>query len=67
MSEFYLNGEKKLLQENLTLQQLVSELNFVKNTFAVAINNELISRAQYSEIIIQKNDIVEIVTAMQGG
>lgn len=67
MSEFYLNGEKKLLQENLTLLQLVSELNFVKNTFAVAINNELISRAQYSEIIIQKNDIVEIVTAMQGG
>jgi sulfur carrier protein len=62
-----LNDQPLSLKQPISLEQAVTEWNLTPNTFAIAINNMLITRNNYATTIINNGDQVEVVTAMQGG
>lgn len=61
------NGEKRKIPEGTTLLSLVEELSYRIGTFAAAVNEIFIPKQQYADKIIQADDRIEIVMAMQGG
>jgi len=67
MITIILNGNKKNIEPETNLINLIEQLNLQKNSFAIAINEIFIPKSDYSSIKINENDHIEIVTAMQGG
>ena len=61
------NGEAMEIDPNLTLQQLLEQLNFKQQRLAVELNLEIIPRSQYTNYTLKEGDRVEIVHAIGGG
>ena len=61
------NREKHQFIENITLSALIAELNIVVNGIAIAINQSIIKKEDWTERIIQNNDDILIIKATQGG
>ena len=49
------------------LAQLVTELGYAGDYFAVAKNMHCIVRSRYGDTMLQDNDHIEILLPMQGG
>ena len=64
-----LNGEEKVFEKELSLNELVlAELNSNESKgVAVALNFKIVPKQKWDEIIIKENDKIEIVHAVQGG
>jgi len=62
----FLNGKKIKVGNNLTAQQLLSEMGYKDKRIALEINGEVTPKSEYSNKIIVENDKVEIV-AVGGG
>ena len=62
-----LNGEAKQVNSDYSVAQLLDELNLQNKRLAVEINQDLISRSQFSQHKFNKDDKVEIVQAIGGG
>ena len=64
----FVNQIALTLEQNSTLIQLL-ELNQLSNKkgIAVAVNNVVISKQQWSMYTLNENDKVTIITATQGG
>lgn len=64
-----INGEESLLDSKLNIS------GFIKKQFngkeprgiAIAVNSSIIPKSKWDETIINENDEIEIVTAVQGG
>ena len=65
--KIFLNGKKINVGNNLTAQQLLSELGYQDKRIALEINGEITPKSEYSNKIIVENDMVEIITAIGGG
>lgn len=63
------NGETKKVLSGLTLHQLLFDLEIdpSRQGIAVAINQEVVLRAEWEETEIQPNSEIEIIRAAQGG
>lgn len=62
-----INGEKKIINDNLTLTELVKELGIDSNRVAVELNMSIINKADYSKTILKEDDSLEIVSFIGGG
>lgn len=62
-----INGEKKQIDDGLTLAQLVEQLGMKPKYIAVERNRQLVPRARHSECILEDGDDLEIVTLVGGG
>ncbi len=62
-----LNGEKKILQQPITVQELVEELKLDVRKIAIERNLEIVSRPVYDQTALQDGDEVEIVHFIGGG
>jgi sulfur carrier protein len=64
-----INGETREVRANLTLRQLLLELNINPSQpgIAVAINREVVPRKQWQETKVQPESEIEIIRAVQGG
>jgi len=62
-----INGEAKEVAAEMTLAQLVEQLDMKPKYIAVERNRELVPRAQHSACILQSGDELEIVTLVGGG
>lgn len=60
------NGERKTVRAT-TPQELLAELEFRGEFFAIAVNRRVIARARWREVALKDSDSVEIVTPRQGG
>jgi sulfur carrier protein len=63
----FLNGKKIKVGNNLTAQQLLSEMGYQDKRIALEINGEVTPKSEYSNQIIVENDKVEIIVAVGGG
>ena len=63
------NGERRELEAGTTVARLVAELvrDAPPDGFAVAVNGEVVPRAEWQERKVQDEDIVEVVRAVAGG
>jgi sulfur carrier protein len=64
-----LNGEEKVLEKELSLNELVlAELNSDETKgVAVALNFSIVPKQKWNETVLKENDEIEIVRAVQGG
>ena len=62
-----LNGENKKIETDCNIKQLLTELNMTDKRLAVEVNQEIISRSEFSSFTFNEQDKVEIVQAIGGG
>lgn len=63
-----INNQEKEIAENSTLQSIVfSHLGEKQNGTAVAVNQTVIRKSEYSGYLLQANDDILIIKATQGG
>ncbi|MDP3785744.1 MAG: sulfur carrier protein ThiS [Undibacterium sp.] len=65
--EVQLNGEPHSLPEAFDLASLIESLSLGNQAIAVAVNRQIIRRAQWQEHIVQAGDQVDVVRAIGGG
>ncbi len=68
--EILMNGEPELVEEGATLSELLLTLDVDAETaqgIAVAVNEEVVRRYEWTERELHSGDEIDIVTAQQGG
>jgi len=65
--QIFLNGESTKIAPQTTVTQLLCQIQAGERHLAVAINNEVIPRTQFSQQILQSGDAVEILHPVGGG
>ncbi|MEE9274650.1 MAG: sulfur carrier protein ThiS [bacterium] len=61
------NGEEREAPEGLSVTGLLADLELDAAGIAVAVNMEIVRRAEYAEAKLSEGDEVEIVRAVGGG
>ncbi|PIQ97076.1 MAG: thiamine biosynthesis protein ThiS [Nitrospinae bacterium CG11_big_fil_rev_8_21_14_0_20_56_8] len=62
-----INGEQREIRSSATLQDLLKELDVRAPHYAVALNLQVVPKAQHSTTCIKEGDRIEIVHAVGGG
>ncbi|APZ47603.1 thiamine biosynthesis protein ThiS [Polaribacter reichenbachii] len=61
------NNKRQEISNKTTLQKLVDDLKITTNGIAIAINNSVVKRIDWSSKILQEEDVVLIIKSTQGG
>lgn len=62
-----INGEKRDVPENSTVEGLILDLGLSTERLAVERNREVVSRLQWPNIALEENDQLEIIHFVGGG
>ncbi|MBT8119345.1 MAG: sulfur carrier protein ThiS [Gammaproteobacteria bacterium] len=62
-----LNGSDKQVKNNISVSQLLEELDLSEKRLAVEINQQIVPRSSFSDHTLNEKDNVEIVQAIGGG
>ncbi len=62
-----INGKEKQVKDNITISQLLDEINIMKDRVAVELNKEIAKRSEWEKIYLKDGDVLEIVTFVGGG
>lgn len=60
-------NQKAHTVEQMTIQQLIDHLNIKTQGIAIAVNNQVITRSEWTHFTIKENDNILIIRATQGG
>ena len=67
MAKIQLNGDPYEIDNGTNLIELLNKLKIKKNKVAIEVNGEIIESNKYSNLILSKDDKVEIVHFIGGG
>lgn len=67
MIEIELNGAPHRIDGDAHVQALVEALALTQQSLAVAVNREVVPRAQWGRRTLKANDRVDVVRAIGGG
>lgn len=67
MITILLNGKDKQIDSDISIEQLLTNLNLDNKRLAVEINQEIIPRSEFNRYALKQLDKVEIVQAIGGG
>ena len=67
VNNFFLNGEQYLIQERITLLELINYFNYNSSLLVLEYNNLICNKKNWGKIYITNNDKIEIVTIVGGG
>ncbi len=67
MMQIFINEEAVAVSPNTTLKQLLEEKVDDTQGMAVAVNNAVVAKADWSSFLLQENDKVLLIVATQGG
>lgn len=65
--EITINGEEKIFDNPLTVEELLGRLEVPQTQIAVAVNDSIIARGRFRETTLQAGDRIEIVRPLGGG
>lgn len=65
--QIVVNGENRMVDDRLTVADLVRLYALTPQRVAVEVNEKLVRRATYAETALHDGDHVEIVTLVGGG
>jgi sulfur carrier protein len=65
--EIRLNGKAREVADDITVRRLLDELGLHPLRVAVQLNDEILKRDRYEEVILKSGDMVEVLTIMAGG
>jgi sulfur carrier protein len=61
------NGEKREIKENMSVSNLLKELQIEQKTMAAAINMEVVKKENWETVKIKSGDKVEFLHFVGGG
>jgi len=67
VAKIQLNGLPYEINEGTNLNELLNKLKIKKNKIAIEINGEIVEKNKYPNLILKKNDKIEIVQFIGGG
>jgi len=67
VAKIQLNGSSYEINEGTNLNELLNKLKIKKNKVAIEINGEIVEKNKYPNLVLNKNDKVEIVHFIGGG
>ena len=67
MAKIQLNGNSYEINNGTNLNELLNKLKLKKNKVAIEVNGEIVEKKKYEDLILTKNDKVEIVHFIGGG
>ena len=62
-----INGKVKIIEENLKIQKLITNLKIPIKKVAIELNYEILDKKKLNNVQLKKNDRVEIVHFIGGG
>ena len=62
-----LNGKKTNVDDQISLNKILKNLNIPINKVAIELNKEIVNKKKLSSIKIRNNDSIEIVHFIGGG
>ena len=65
--EIYINQEKKVIDGEMSINDLLSFLEIQNKYIAVEVNKTIIPKSEYEIFIVKNNDKIEIINAVGGG
>lgn len=65
--EVHINGDKRDIEEGVTLERLLASLGIKSAGIAVDINREVIPKRLYGDTLIRQGDSIEIIRMVGGG
>lgn len=65
--QLQVNGERREVVDNVSLQELITQLNLPSERVAIELNREVVRRSSWAATILSENDRVEIVHFVGGG
>ena len=67
MMEVIVNGKRTEVSSEMNVKQIIKELDYTQEGFALALNGTFVAIATYENTIIRDNDSIEILAPVQGG
>ena len=67
VAKIQLNGTPYEINNGTNLNELLNKLKIQKNKVAIEVNGEIIEKKKYNNLVLTKNDKVEIVHFIGGG
>ena len=67
VAKIQLNGDLYEINNNTNLDELLNKLKIQKNKVAIEVNGQIVEKDKYSNLILNKDDKVEIVQFIGGG
>ena len=67
VAKIQLNGDLYEINTGSNLNELLNKLKIQKNKVAIEVNGEIVEKDKYPNLILNKNDKVEIVHFIGGG
>jgi sulfur carrier protein len=65
--QIFLNGENKIVPDNITVRGLLEHLHIQQQRVAVELNESIVKKDGYDSTVIKEGDSLEIVSFMGGG
>ena len=62
-----INGEDREVVDNISLKELLTQLDLTPERIAVELNQHVVRRADWPSTVLEENDQVEIVHFVGGG
>ena len=62
-----LNGKNKVVKENINMLELIKILKIPVKKVAIELNQEIMNKKKLNQIILKKNDKIEVVHFIGGG
>ena len=67
VAKIQLNGDPYEVINGTNLNELLNKLKLQKNKIAIEVNGEIIEKSKYSNLILRRDDKVEVVHFIGGG
>ena len=67
VAKIQLNGDPYEINDGTNLNELLNNLKIQKNKVAIEVNGEIVEKYKYPNLILNKDDKVEIVHFIGGG
>lgn len=61
------NGKERQSKDNITVTELLSDLNVDVKNIAIELNLKILNKSDYESVKLKEDDRVEIVLPMGGG
>ena len=65
--KIFLNGDTKEIKQNLTLTDLLKDLEITSKHIAIELNDEVVFKSDWNSRILANEDKLEVVKAIGGG
>lgn len=62
-----LNGKIYTFDDNITLENIINQLNISSQNIIAEVNGEVITKDKFNKTVIENNSIIELIKFVGGG